>query len=116
MMVLKLGVLPPRIPYYLSEEKRMKIKKILEANNIKVSSMLPAPGGGPGANPASPIEEERKWTVQHYKDVIDLASEWGAPTIIYVAGWVIYGTSRKDAWKYSLESLIEIAEYAKSKI
>ena len=93
----------------------MKIKKILEANNIKVSSMLPAPGGGPGANPASPIEEERKWTVQHYKDVIDLASEWGAPTIIYVAGWVIYGTSRKDAWKYSLESLIEIAEYAKSK-
>ncbi|ABP66035.1 Xylose isomerase domain protein TIM barrel [Caldicellulosiruptor saccharolyticus DSM 8903] len=113
---IEIGCAAPHAwPYYLSEEKRMKIKKILEANNIKVSSMLPAPGGGPGANPASPIEEERKWTVQHYKDVIDLASEWGAPTIIYVAGWVIYGTSRKDAWKYSLESLIEIAEYAKSK-
>jgi len=28
--------------------------------------MLPASGGGAGANSASAITKERKWTVQHY--------------------------------------------------
>ncbi|MDK2789244.1 MAG: fructoselysine 3-epimerase [Epulopiscium sp.] len=113
---IEIGCAAPHAwPYYLSAEKRKEIKELLDKNNIKASSMLPAPGGGPGANPASSIIEERKWTVQHYKDVVDLASDLGTPTVLYVAGWVIYGTSQKDAWKYSLESLTEIAEHAKSR-
>lgn len=35
--------------------------------------MLPAPGGGPGMNPSSPLLEEREFTINHYKDVIRLA-------------------------------------------
>jgi len=53
--------------------------------------------------------------VQHYKDVIDLAADLGSPTVLYIAGWVIYGTRQQDAWKYSLESLREIAESARPK-
>ena len=73
------------------------------------------PGGGPGANPASSIIEERKWTVQHYKDVVTLASDLGAPIVLYVAGWIIFGTRKQDAWNHSMKSLIEIAEHAKTR-
>jgi len=113
---IEIGCAAPHAwPYYLSDERRKEIKELLDKNNIKASSMLPAPGGGPGANPASSIIEERKWTVQHYKDVVDLASDLGTPTVLYVAGWVIFGTAQKDSWQYSVESLTEIAEYAESK-
>ncbi|MDK2800394.1 MAG: fructoselysine 3-epimerase [Clostridiales bacterium] len=113
---IEIGCAAPHAwPYYLNAEKRKEIKELLDKYNIKASSMLPAPGGGPGANPASSITEERNWTVQHYKDVVDLASDLGTPTVLYVAGWYIYGTSQQDAWKYSVDSLTEIAEYAKKK-
>jgi protein FrlC len=77
--------------------------------------MLPAPAGGSGVNPASAAVEERKWTVQHYKDIIDLAVEWGCPTVLYLAGWYMFGTRQRDAWKYSIESLAGIAAYAESR-
>jgi len=106
---------PHAWPYYLSAEKRKEIKGLLDKNNIKISSMLPAPGGGPGVNPASATKEEREWTVKHYKDIIDLAVDLGCSTVLYLAGWFMFGTRQRDAWKYSVESLIEIAEYAKTK-
>ena len=113
---IEIGCAAPHAwPYYLSTKRRKDIKKLLEKYKITASSMLPAPGGGPGANPASSMIEERKWTVQHYKDVIDLASDLGTPTVLYVAGWTIFNIKKKDAWKYSLESLIEIANHAKTK-
>lgn len=113
---LEIGCAAPHAwPYYLSAERRKEIKTLMDTNNIKASSMLPAPGGGPGVNPASASIEERKWTVQHYKDIIDLAVDFGCPTVLYLAGWFMFGTRQKDAWKYSVESLIEIAEYAKTK-
>lgn len=113
---MEIGCAAPHAwPYYLSDERRKEIKGLLDINNIKASSMLPAPGGGPGANPASASVEERKWTVQHYKDIIDLAVDWGCPTVLYLAGWYMFGTRQRDAWKYSVESLIEIAGYAKTK-
>jgi len=113
---IEIGCAAPHAwPYYLSAKRRMEIKALLEKHRIKASSMLPAPGGGPGANPASSVVEERKWTVQHYKDVIDLAGDLGTPTVLYVAGWIVYGTRQQDAWNYSLESLREIAAYARPK-
>lgn len=113
---MEIGCAAPHAwPDYLNAEKRKEIKDLMDKNNIKASSLLPAPGGGPGANPASSTIEERNWTVKHYKDVVDLASDFGASTVLYVAGWRIYGTSQEEAWKNSLESLKSIAEYAKTK-
>ncbi|MCL5071005.1 MAG: sugar phosphate isomerase/epimerase [Actinobacteria bacterium] len=113
---IELGCAAPHgWPYYLSTERRKEIKSLLDKNKIKVSSMLPAPGGGPGINAASASVEERKWTIQHYKDVIDLAVDLGTPTVLYMSGWFGFGTRKKEAWKNTIESLIEVAKYAQTK-
>lgn len=71
--------------------------------------MLPAPGGAPGHNVASPLPEERENAVEQYKQVIELCSDLGGSTVLYVAGWQIFGTSREQAWEWSREALTEIA-------
>ena len=45
---------PHAFPDYLSAERRHAIRRVLDGEGIKVSSMLPAPGGGAGYNVASP--------------------------------------------------------------
>jgi protein FrlC len=111
---IEIGCASPHAwPDHVTAERRTQILKLLRAENLKVSSMLPAPGGGPGNNPSSPLPEERKHTINHYKDVIRLAHDWECPTVIYIAGWAVYGTSQSDAWNYSLEGLIDIGKYAK---
>jgi len=111
---IEIGCASPHAwPDYLSNERRREILKLLKEKNLKVSAMLPAPGGGPGMNPSSPLAEERKFTINHYKEVVRLASEWECPTVIWVAGWVVHGTSQQDAWNYSLQGLIDVANFAK---
>lgn len=111
---IEIGCASPHAwPDYLSAQKRAEIGKVLERNNLKVAAMLPAPGGGPGMNPSSPLPEERAFTVKHYKDVIRLAHDWQCPTVIWIAGWVVHGTSQREAFRYSLEGLKECAAYAK---
>jgi fructoselysine 3-epimerase len=111
---IEIGCASPHAwPDYVSSERRKVILQHLRNNNLKVSSMLPAPGGGPGINPCSPLKEEREFTVKHYKDVIRLAHDWECPTVMWIAGWVVFGTSQKDAWNYSLEGLQKCANYAK---
>ena len=103
---------PHAYPAHLSKERRREIKKVLDDNGIAVSSMLPAPGGGPGFNVASPLAEERQEAVDQYKKVIELCSDLGGPTVMYIAGWQIYGTPRIQAWNWSREALSEIAKTA----
>jgi fructoselysine 3-epimerase len=103
---------PHAYPSHLNKDRRKAIKRILDDNGIAVSSMLPAPGGGPGFNVASPLEEERMEAVAQYKQVIELCSDLGGPTVMYIAGWQIYGTSRIQAWEWSRQALTEIAKTA----
>lgn len=103
---------PHAYPAHLSKERRREIKKVLDDHGIAVSSMLPAPGGGPGFNVASPLAEERQEAVDQYKKVIELCSDLGGPTVMYIAGWQIYGTPRIQAWNWSREALSEIAKTA----
>lgn len=111
---IEIGCAAPHAwPDYLSPQRRQEIKELLKEKNLKVSSMLPAPGGGPGINPSSPLKEEREFTINHYKKVVRLAHEWECPTVMWIAGWVVFGTSQQEAWNYSLEGLIEVANYAK---
>ncbi|MDQ3864031.1 MAG: sugar phosphate isomerase/epimerase [Actinomycetota bacterium] len=101
---------PHAYPDYLSKERRREIRKTLEGNNLALSGMLPAPGGGPGFNVASPLPEERRNAIEQYKKVGELCSELGGQTVLYVAGWQIYGTAREQAWEWSREALGEIAQ------
>lgn len=103
---------PHAYPPTLTKERRKDIKKILDHYGLEVSSMLPALSGGPGHNVASPIPEERRHTIEHYKEVVELCAEWGGKTVLYIPGWQIFGTSRKQAWEWSREALSEISETA----
>lgn len=103
---------PHAYPPTLSKERRKEIKKILEYYGMEVSSMLPALSGGPGHNVASPIPEERRHTIEHYKEIVELCEEWGCKTILYIPGWQVFGTPLEQAWAWSVEALTEIAETA----
>jgi len=110
---IEIGCAAPHAwPSYLSTERRRALRTMMEEHNLPAVSLLPAPGGGPGVNPASPLVEERAFTVDHYKEVVDLAADLGAGIVLYIAGWQIYGASRVDCWKWSAESLRQIGSHA----
>lgn len=106
---------PHAYPAYLSQPRRRELRQRLQDANLTPVSLLPAPGGGAGNNPASATKEEREATVGHYTEVVDLAADLGAGLVVYVAGWRIFGIDRQDAWNWSLESLREIAKHALEK-
>ena len=103
---------PHAFPDYLGPGRRREIRRMLEANGLALASMLPAPGGGPGFNAASPLPEERAATVEQYIKVVDLCADLGGATVLYVAGWQVFGTDRKQAWNWSREALGKIADHA----
>lgn len=103
---------PHAYPAYVGKERRAELKKALAANGIVVSAMLPAPGGGPGFNVASPHPEERRNAIDQYLAVAQLCSDLGGQTLLYVAGWQIFGTSREQAVDWSRAALTEIAPRA----
>jgi protein FrlC len=103
---------PHAYPAYLNAERRREIKQVLDDNNIVVSAMLPAPGGGPGHNVSSPLAEERRAAIEQYKEVAQLCADLGGKILLYVAGWQIFGTSRQQAWDWSRAALAEIAPVA----
>jgi protein FrlC len=114
---IEIGCAQPQAwPYFLDVEKRKEMRKILEINKLAVSSMLPAPGGGPGGNIASVSVEERKWTIRYWKDCLDLGIDLGdCKTLLCVCGWYIFGTKKRDAWNWAKEGISEVADYAASK-
>jgi protein FrlC len=103
---------PHAYPAHLTAERRREVRALLDKHGLALSSMLPAPSGGPGNNPASPNVEERRQTIEHYKELAALCAEWGGKTLIYLPGWAIFGTTRRQAWKWSREALTEIADAA----
>jgi protein FrlC len=103
---------PHAWPDYLSSARRKEIKTLLDGEGIKASSLLPAPGGGPGCNPASVLAEEREFAISQYCSVVDLAADLGADLVLYIAGWQIFGCTRRDAWNRSRDCLAAIARHA----
>ena len=71
--------------------------------------MLPAPPVGPATTRPRQSWRSRA-TVQHYKELAELVAGWGGKTLIYLPGWIIYGTSRRQAWAWSREVLAEVAD------
>lgn len=113
---IELGCASPHAwPDFLDAAKRQEINKWLKDAGIVFSSLLPVPGGGPGANIASAIKEEREWSVKHVKDVVDLAHDFNCNRVLIVCGWAIFGTPQQEAWNYAREGIRSIAEHAKQK-
>src|SRR4051794_21917781 len=103
---------PHAYPAYVGKERRAELKKALAANGIIVAAMLPAPGGGPGFNVASPLSEERRNAIDQYLAVAQLCSDLGGQTPLYVAGWEIFGTSPHPALAWRPAARAEIAPRA----
>jgi protein FrlC len=106
---------PHAFPAHLSAACRKELRKIINDEGIIVSSLLPAPGGGPGNNPASLLPEERAAAIAHYKEVVDLAHDLGAERVLYVAGWRSYGVKTSDALAWTLAAVTEIGKHAAQK-
>ena len=87
-------------------------KSLIQDEGLAAVSLLPAPGGGPGNNPCSPLVEEREATIAHYKEVVDLAHDLGASRVLFIAGWRVFGTSREEAWDWSRTALTAVARHA----
>lgn len=104
---LELGCAQPQAwPYFTDKEKRASVRKTLKENNLRISSVLPAPGGGPGGNIASANVLEREWTKQYWKDCIDMGLEMDdCKTLLCVCGWYIYGTRKRDPFVVARQSL-----------
>lgn len=113
---IEIGCAAPHAwPPYLSAERRKDLRGLMEREGIVVSSLLPPPGGGPGANAASVLPEERAFARSHYMEVVDLAHDLGAGLVLYVAGWTIFGVSSDEGWKWSADCLEAVARYAASR-
>jgi len=103
---------PHAWPGHMTSKRREEIRQLLEDHKLALSSMLPAPSGGPGNNPVSPLPEEREQTVAHYKELAELCALWGGKTLIYLPGWMVFGIRRRQAWEWSREALKQIADHA----
>ena len=106
---------PDAWPYYLNDEKIRQIDGWQKEYKVKIFGLMVCPGGSPGGNMASMCDEERNWTIQYAKDVVDLAVAWGANIVSVIPGWTLVGTRRKDGWTRSVDSIRQVAQYALSK-
>jgi protein FrlC len=110
---IEIGCAAPHAwPAHLNAARRRQLRDLMQGEGLPCVSLLPAPGGGPGNNPASPLPEEREATIAHYKEVVDLAHDLGADKVLYIAGWRIFGTEQGQAWEWSRHALSRIAEHA----
>ena len=95
---IEIGCAAPHAwPAHLDAGRRQALRELMKSEGLPCVSLLPAPGGGPGNNPASPLPEERTATIAHYKEVVDLAHDLGAEKVLYIAGWRIFGTEQAQA-------------------
>jgi len=113
---IEIGAASPHAwPKYTDRNRRKEIKKLVDKQGMQVSSICPALGGGPGLNPTSSIEAERRASVEYYKECVDLSADLGSKIVIWVGGWMVYGTSKDQAWEWGRKALIECAKYANDK-
>jgi len=101
---------PHACPEQLTATRRREVRKMLDDHGLELSGIGAAPAGAPGYNPASPIPEERRATVEQYVMLGELCAEWGGRALCYVPGWTVFGTRRREGMAWSRECLGEIAD------
>jgi fructoselysine 3-epimerase len=104
-------------PHLLPEDyprvERGRVKKLIEDLGLKLTGF--AVGGGGLAlqlNLGSHRPSLRKKTLQYYVDNVEMAGEMGCPIINVLTGNVAYGTTRKEAMKWSMDALQELTDVA----
>ena len=103
---------PHAWPQYMDEERRASIQDRLDESGLTVSSICPALGGGPGPNPASPLEAEREAARDHYMGCLDVAGAFDSDIVIWVGGWRLQGQRYEDAWDNQRAVLADVLDTA----
>ena len=94
-------------------KERKQVKKLIDDLGMELTGF--AVGGGLLAlqlNFSSHRESLRKQTLKYYIDNVELANEMGAPLINVLTGNVAYGTSRRQAMKWTMDALEELTGVA----
>lgn len=111
---IELGAASPHAwPPYMEGERLESLQNALDENDLGVSSICPIMGGGPGMNPASPLEEERQAAIDHYSGCLRVADAVDCPVVIFVGGWRLADQRSEDAWnnmRSTLEEIVPVAE------
>jgi protein FrlC len=110
---LEIGAAAPHgFPAHLDDARRRAIRDRVEQRGLEISALCPALGGGPGYNPASLMEAERRAGREYMAECIRLAADLGCPTVIWLGGYRARGQSYAEAWEYSVDGLRAAAEVA----
>ena len=105
---IELMVTPPHLWPSLTAVERNAIAHVLRSVEMKILSLNPPMLD---LNLASPASEVRKYSLNHYRAVVDLAGEWDVPYVVVVPGkahpLLPAPTDQRDAWL--LEALTDLA-------
>lgn len=113
---IEIGAASPHAwPPYMVGERLEQVQTSLDRSDLTVSSICPLIGGGPGINPASPIDAERETATDHYFDCIDLAATLDADVIPWLGGWRHPNQSNADAWNNMQTVFEQVVERAEDK-
>lgn len=107
---------PHLLPGDYDKEERARVSALIKERGLKLTGF--AVGGGGLAlqlNLSSHRPSLRAATLQYYKDNVELAGEMGCPGINVLTGNVAYGTARKEAMRWTMDSLHELAAVAERK-
>ncbi len=112
---VEIGARPARTPIPTISIKRSGARSAPSSRAIPSRSRACfRPRRRPGLqSPPPPLAAERANTIDQYSKVIRLCAELGGRTVLYVAGWQIFGTSREQAWDWSRTALVELADVAR---
>jgi protein FrlC len=103
-------------PSDYSTADRKAVGKLIDSLGLKLTGFAVAGGLlGLQLNFSAPRKGLRDLTLQYYRDNIELAAELGAPLFNILTGNVLYGTSREDAMKWTMEALEDLVELAEKK-
>ncbi len=108
---------PHAWPQDYAVKEREALKKLIEDLGLVLTGFAVAGGGlGLQYNFSSPRESIRRLTLEYYKDNIKLANDLGCPLMNVLTGHVLYGTSKEQAMKWTMDALQElVAEAEKTK-
>jgi protein FrlC len=104
---------PHMDPVVKNSTYRKAIKKQVADEGLEICSL--AVNGGSLArryNFSYSKDWVRRETLDYYKQCVDLAAEIGSPRINLISGHMMADTTKEQAWKWNLENMTAVCEYA----
>jgi fructoselysine 3-epimerase len=93
-----------------------QLKRKISQLGLQLTGFAVAGGGlGMQYNFGSPRENLRKKTLEYYRANINIASEMGCPLFNVLTGHVLFGTSRDQARKWTMDALGDLVALAEAK-